>query len=77
MEIALYPNPVNSESALHVRFSQSQRGTFTIHSTNGRALFKGSITGDSVDIPMRLSSGTYFLAIEGDKGSANMNFVVR
>ena len=77
MGIALYPNPVNSESALHVRLSQSQRGTFTIYSTNGRVLLEGSITGDSVDIPIRLSSGTYFLSIEGDKGSANMNFVVR
>jgi cytochrome oxidase Cu insertion factor (SCO1/SenC/PrrC family) len=77
MDIAIYPNPVNSQDALHVRLSQPQSGTFTVYSTNGRVLLQGSISGDSVDIPVRLASGTYFLSIEGDKGSANMNFVVR
>ena len=77
LEVALYPNPVNAQDTLHVRLSQAQTGTFTVYSTNGRVLFTGSIEGNSLAIPVRLSSGTYFLSIEGDKGSANMNFVVR
>jgi len=37
----------------------------------------GSFEGNSLDIPVSLASGTYFLSVEGDKGNANMNFVVR
>ena len=77
LELSLYPNPVNAQETLHVRLSQSQSGTYTVYSTNGRVLFKGPISGDSVDIPVRLASGTYFLSIEGAQGNTNMNFVVR
>lgn len=77
LEVSIYPNPVNAQEALHVRLSQSQIGIYTIYSTNGRVLFQGQISGDSVDIPVRLASGAYFLSIEGAQGNTNMNFVVR
>lgn len=77
LEVSLYPNPVNAQETLHVRLSQSQKGIYSVYSINGRVLFQGSILGDSVDIPARLSSGTYFLSIESDQGNVNMNFVVR
>ena len=77
LDIALYPNPVQSQNSMHVQLSEAQTGKFTIYSTIGRVLMTGSFEGNSLDIPVSLASGTYFLSVEGDKGSANMNFVVR
>ncbi|HBB48772.1 MAG TPA: hypothetical protein DCZ44_03950 [Flavobacteriaceae bacterium] len=77
LELALYPNPVQSQNTLHVQLSQGQTGRFTVYSTIGRVLLTGAFDGNSLDLPIHLASGTYFLSIEGDKGSANMNFVVR
>jgi hypothetical protein len=77
LELALYPNPVQSQDSMRVQLSEAQTGKFTIYSTIGRVLMTGSFEGNSLDIPVNLASGTYFLSVEGDKGSANMNFVVR
>ena len=70
LELALYPNPVQSQNTLHVQLSQAQTGKFTVYSAIGRVLLTGSVEGNSISIPVNLASGNYFLSVEGDSPSS-------
>ncbi|MDC0637553.1 T9SS type A sorting domain-containing protein [Flavobacteriaceae bacterium] len=77
IEAAIFPNPVTSHGTLNVQLAQTQTGKFTVYTAGGRILLSASFDGDSLEIPARFASGTYFLSVESDKGSVRKSFVVR
>ncbi|MEX0812861.1 MAG: T9SS type A sorting domain-containing protein [Chitinophagales bacterium] len=78
----IYPNPVNSGTAVKINFSNPITGNPNVQiysAGSGKMVFNQQINNENakVDVPANLSSGLYFVRISTDNWEHNQKLVVQ
>lgn len=80
-ELSVYPNPVKRNQLLHVQFDQTTQETssYVIYDLKGQMIKRGELEGgnSSIDIPVTVASGSYFLVLKTANGQQSVQFIVR
>lgn len=82
--LRIFPNPFGKTSMLHLRLDKSQALDYKVYNSRGQLVQSGSLgmcpEGDyqlSMPIDYRLSSGLYFLVLEGEFIQFKEQFVIQ
>jgi thiol-disulfide isomerase/thioredoxin len=74
---AIYPNPVAPNALIQISLSQVTKGMVTLYGISGQKLYNGAFEGQEISLDVKLSSGTYFVAIDSELGSSNRSVIVK
>lgn len=74
--INLYPNPVNSNSTIHLKLTGFSHGQITVTDLHGRCIHLSEINGEQSSLP-GLSSGTYLVTASNESAIKTVRVIVR
>lgn len=73
-QIKVYPNP--NQGKFTIVGNAYEERTVEIYDPHGRLLFTGNLASKNSTITHKLSTGIYYLVVEGEGGRSSAKFVV-